>query len=107
MPDRADERHDPVGLATEIRSVPRRTSRVTQSMTDQELRHRPGVGEWSAIEVVGHLIEKMQTWHERVRRAQLEHAPELVPCHSTRCTTTTCTKRAMPRARRRIDLTTR
>jgi hypothetical protein len=33
---------------------------------DNVLRWRPADGEWSAIEIVGHLIDKMDIWHSRV-----------------------------------------
>ena len=35
---------------------------------DRTMRHRPAVGEWSAVEVVGHMIDKMQNWSQRTER---------------------------------------
>jgi DinB superfamily len=39
---------------------------VTLDVEEEGLRWRPASGEWSAIEIVGHLIDKMQIWHSRV-----------------------------------------
>jgi DinB superfamily len=41
------------------------------------IRHRPAAGEWSAIEVVGHMIDKMQIWTSRVERLMAEQRPAL------------------------------
>jgi hypothetical protein len=40
--------------------------KATIDVDDAVLRWRPASGEWSAIEIVGHLIDKMQIWHSRV-----------------------------------------
>ena len=44
---------------------------------DHAIRHRPAEGEWSAIEVVGHMIDKMGIWIGRVERILAEEKPEL------------------------------
>jgi hypothetical protein len=41
------------------------------------LRHRPAPTEWSAIEVVGHIVDKMGLWRERVERIGAEERPLL------------------------------
>src|SRR5205085_6032040 len=37
----------------------------------------PAAGEWSAIEVVGHMIDKMGIWTGRVERLMTEEGPAL------------------------------
>ena len=44
---------------------------------DDAIRHRPAAGEWSAIEVVGHMIDKMGIWISRVERLLAEERPAL------------------------------
>jgi hypothetical protein len=44
---------------------------------DHAIRHRPADGEWSAIEVVGHMIDKMGIWTSRVERIMAEEKPGL------------------------------
>jgi hypothetical protein len=41
---------------------------------DDAIRHRPAAGEWSAVEVVGHMIDTMQIWTSRVERLMVEGA---------------------------------
>ena len=44
---------------------------------DDAIRHRPAAGEWSAVEVVGHMIDTMQIWTSRVERLMGEERPAL------------------------------
>src|SRR5215467_7835510 len=44
---------------------------------EHAIRHRPADGEWSAIEVVGHMIDKMGIWTGRVERIMAEEKPAL------------------------------
>src|SRR5207248_11501811 len=44
---------------------------------DRALRIRAAEGEWCAIEVVGHLVDKMHTWRTRVERVLAEEQPFL------------------------------
>ena len=55
-------------LATRLLAVPGEVRAAVDGMSDGELRHRPAPGEWSAIEVVGHLVDKMEAWRGRVER---------------------------------------
>ena len=41
------------------------------------IRYRPAPGEWSAIEVVGHMVDKMRHWSRRVERVLKEEQPTL------------------------------
>jgi hypothetical protein len=62
--------------AVQIREIPAVFRRALLS-DDHAIRHRPAAGEWSAIEVVGHLIDKMQIWISRVERLMVEERPAL------------------------------
>ena len=51
--------------------------RGTLLSDDHAIRYRPAEGEWSAIEVVGHMIDKMWIWTGRVERLMAEEQPAL------------------------------
>src|SRR5258707_14736037 len=44
---------------------------------DRAIRHRPAAGAWSAVEVVGHMIDTMQIWTSRVEHILVEERPAL------------------------------
>jgi hypothetical protein len=60
-----------------IRTLHPRVDVIIRGASDAALRHRPAPGEWSAIEVIGHLVDKLTIWTERVRRVADEERPEL------------------------------
>ena len=62
--------------AVQIREVPA-TFRMAVLSDEHAIRHRPAAGEWSAVEVVGHMIDKMQIWNSRVERLMVEDRPVL------------------------------
>ncbi len=62
--------------AVQIREVPA-VFRMALLGDDHAIRHRPAAGEWSAVEVVGHMIDKMQIWNSRVERLMVEDRPVL------------------------------
>jgi hypothetical protein len=62
--------------AVQIREIPAVFRRALLS-DDHAIRHRPAAGEWSAIEVVGHMIDKMQIWFSRAERLMIEERPAL------------------------------
>src|SRR2546421_4839797 len=62
--------------AVQIREVPA-TFRMALVSEDRAIRHRPAAGEWSAVEVVGHMIDKMHIWTGRVERLMVEERPAL------------------------------
>ena len=62
--------------ATQIREVPA-TFRMALLNDEHAIRHRPAAGEWSAVEVVGHMIDKTQIWTSRVERLMVEERPAL------------------------------
>jgi hypothetical protein len=62
--------------AAQLREVPR-TFRSALTTNERTLRHRPAPGEWSAIEVLGHMIDKMSHWSLRVECIWQEERPAL------------------------------
>ena len=63
--------------AAQIREIPTVVRRALLLNDDPAIRHRPAAGEWSAIEVLGHMIDKMQIWASRVERIMVEERPAL------------------------------
>ena len=63
--------------AAQIREIPTVFREALLLNNDNAIRHRPAEGEWSAIEVVGHIIDKMQMWARRVERILVEERPTL------------------------------
>jgi hypothetical protein len=62
--------------AGQLRALPE-TVRAELSTDDDTLRRRPAAGEWCAIEVVGHLVDKMRVWRTRAERVAAEERPFL------------------------------
>ena len=62
--------------AVQIREIPT-VFRMALLSDEHAIRHRPAAGEWSAIEVVGHMIDKMQIWAGRVERLMVEERPAM------------------------------
>ena len=63
--------------AAQIREIPTVFRMALLSGDDDIIRHRTAESEWSAIEVVGHMIDKMQIWASRVERIEVEERPAL------------------------------
>jgi hypothetical protein len=63
--------------AIQIREIPIVFREALLLNNDDAIRHRPVEGEWSAIEVVGHMIDKMHIWASRVERILAEEQPAL------------------------------
>ena len=63
--------------ATQAREIPQIFRSALLIHDDRAIRHRPAAGEWSAIEVAGHLIDKMDNWAGRVERILAEERPAL------------------------------
>ena len=63
--------------AAQIREIPTVFRRALLLSDDPAIRHRPAASEWSAVEVVGHMIDKMQIWTSRVERLMVEERPAL------------------------------
>jgi hypothetical protein len=64
-------------LAEQIASVPPQVAAATRDADDQALRRRPEPGAWCALEVVGHLIDKMAIWQARVEAIASHEQPHL------------------------------
>jgi hypothetical protein len=61
----------------QMREVPTAFRSVLLLSDDHAIRHRPAASEWSAVEVVGHIIDKMHIWASRVERILVEERPAL------------------------------
>lgn len=60
-----------------IETMPASVRRLTQDLTLEQARMRPAQGEWSVVELAGHLIDKTEEWGARFRRIAAEDAPHL------------------------------
>ncbi len=65
-----------VQWATQYRKIPD-IFRNALREDEPAIRYRPAPGEWSAIEVVGHMVDKMRHWSRRVERVLKEEQPTL------------------------------
>ena len=63
--------------ASQLREIPATFRNALLLQDDRAIRQRPAAGEWSAIEVVGHMIDKMQNWSRRTERILKEERPAL------------------------------
>lgn len=63
--------------ASQLREIPATFRKALLLHDDRAIRHRPAAGEWSAIEVPGHMIDKMQNWSRRTERILAEERPDL------------------------------
>jgi hypothetical protein len=63
--------------AGQLRGIPATFRNALLLQDDRAMRHRPAPGEWSAVEVVGHMIDKMQNWSQRTERIWKEERPAL------------------------------
>jgi len=68
---------NPQQWANQLRAIPATFRAAVEGVDDDALRQRPAAGEWSAIEVLGHMIDKMQEWTRRVERVAVEERPAL------------------------------
>src|ERR1700680_3807021 len=62
--------------AVQIHEVPT-VFRMALLSDGHAIRHHPAAGERSAVEVVGHMIDKMWIWTGRVERLMVEERPAL------------------------------
>ena len=63
--------------ATQIREISIVYRRALFSSDNPAISHQPAPHEWSAIEVVGQMIDKMQIWTSRSERIKFEERPAL------------------------------
>lgn len=62
---------------TQIREIPG-IFRTALLSDEHVIHHRPAAGEWSAVEVVGHMIDKVRIWTGRIERLMTEERPAIV-----------------------------
>ncbi len=63
--------------AAQLRAIPATFRVAVEGVDDDALRQRPAAGEWSAVDVLGHMSDKMQEWTRRVERVAVEERPAL------------------------------
>jgi hypothetical protein len=63
--------------AAQIREIPTDFRMALLPGDEDTIQRRPSESEWSAIEVVGHMIDKMQIWASRVERILVQERPVL------------------------------
>ncbi len=76
---------DAQDLAVRLRSVPAMVAELVVDLPDRRLRTRPAPGEWSAIEVMGHLIDKFDHWCRRTTLVAAQDNPVLQPYDQDEC----------------------
>ena len=64
-------------LAEQIAAVAPEVAAATSDADDGALRRRPGPGAWCALEVVGHLVDKMGIWRARALAIASQERPHL------------------------------
>jgi hypothetical protein len=60
-----------------IAETPATMRRLTKDLTPDQTHSRPAEGEWSIVELAGHLVDKTEAWGERFRRIASEDGPRL------------------------------
>jgi uncharacterized damage-inducible protein DinB len=61
-----------------LRLLPERVSEEVKGLSEEELRFRPGEGQWSLKEVIGHLRDFAEIDHDRLCRMITQERPLLV-----------------------------
>jgi hypothetical protein len=60
-----------------IEALPTSLRRLTADLTEEQLHRRPAPGQWSIVEITGHLIDKTEVWGERFRHIATQNQPSL------------------------------
>jgi hypothetical protein len=60
-----------------IAATPASLERLTGDLSAEVARRRPAEGEWSIVEILGHLTDTTEVWGERFRRIAAENEPLL------------------------------
>jgi len=53
-------------IVERVKSLPARVAREIEGLSEDELRWRPGEGQWSLKEVCGHLRDDSEVWRQRL-----------------------------------------
>jgi len=62
-----------------LKHLPERIESELAGVSREAMRHRPAEGEWSIIEVVGHLADSATVWHTRLYSVWSMTDPLFVP----------------------------
>ncbi len=57
---------DRLEIIETLKHLPDNVEAETNGVAEAVLRHRPGEGEWSIKEIVGHLRDSAEVWHKRI-----------------------------------------
>lgn len=60
-----------------IEALPVTLRRLTADLSEAQVHERPAPGEWSIVEITGHLIDKTEVWGERFRHIATQDQPSL------------------------------
>lgn len=60
-----------------LAAFPAMLSRALDGVSDRALRHRPAPGEWSVVEVIGHIIDVDILMAARIERIATEESPPI------------------------------
>jgi hypothetical protein len=64
--------------AANIRQVPSLFNQAVSNLPDDLLRRRPDPDEWSPVEILGHMIDKMRMWRVRLATILSQPDPEIL-----------------------------
>jgi hypothetical protein len=68
---------DRLEIIEALRLLPERVSEEVEGLSEEQLRFRPGKGEWSLKEVIGHLRDFAEIDHDRLSRMITQERPYL------------------------------
>jgi hypothetical protein len=68
---------DRLEIIEALRLLPERVSEEVKGLSEEELRFRPGEGQWSLKEVIGHLRDFAEIDHDRLCRMITQESPFL------------------------------
>ena len=79
MVERIIHSADRLDIIEALKAMPEAIEAEIEGVPDSVLSHRPGEGEWSAKEVVGHLRDGAEVWHKRLYQVWAQNDPLFVP----------------------------
>ncbi len=68
---------DQLHITEALKSIPGRVAREVEGLSEEQLRFRPGEGEWSIKEVCGHLCDFAEINDRRLHRMATQERPLL------------------------------
>ncbi len=68
-----------LALIEALKDLPERMAQELAGLSEEELRYRPGEGEWSLKELCGHLLDSAEFDHKRIHMMMTQESPLLAP----------------------------